>query len=69
MHILYSELLTDLHYLDLNLYGAASVTLTPQDQGLCNDDICGSEVANNQQRVCNGTNQKYCHFKERWIEH
>ena len=53
-----SALLTDLHYEDLNLYGAASVTLSRMDQNMCSDAVCEEEVAPNISKICNGTKQK-----------
>ena len=52
-------LLTDLHYEDLSLYGAASVSLSRMDQETCSEAVCEEEVASNIGKICNGTSQKY----------
>ena len=57
-----SVLLTDLHYADLNLYGAASVSLSRMDQETCAEAVCEEEVASNIGKICNGTTQKYANM-------
>ena len=45
---------------DLNLYGAASVTLNQKDENLCSDDhICKKEVDGKSDAICNGTAVTY----------
>ena len=56
---MFSVLLTDLHYADLNLYGAASVSLSRVDQETCSEAVCEDEVASNIGKICNGTSHKY----------
>ena len=61
----FSVLLTDLHYEDLSLYGAASVTLSRMDQETCSEAVCEEEVASNIGKICNGTSQKYANKPSR----
>ena len=48
------DILTDLHYNDLKKFGATSVSLSQEDSDLCSDQVCDTEVYNNEEKVCDG---------------
>jgi len=54
------KILTKLNYGDLRTFGATTVALQPEQKDLCTDKLCTTEISDNKDQVCKGSEIRKC---------